>query len=73
MGQSGGGSTPEVKPAPKAEVTKSVTEAATTARQSQKDKANKAAGLRGSILTSDLNSSAAAGGTQQTTKLGGGA
>lgn len=77
LGGGGGGSepieTPEVKAAPKAQVTKPVTEAATSARQTQKDKASKAAGLRGSILTSDLNSSAAAGGSQTTTKLGGGA
>lgn len=76
MGGGGGGDdpieTPEVKPTPKAQTTKPVTEAATAARQNQKDKASKAAGLRGSILTSDLNSSAAAGGTQANTKLGGG-
>lgn len=46
---------PEVRETPKAEITKPVSEAATTARQAQKEKANKAAGLRGSILTSDLN------------------
>lgn len=52
----GGGGTPdvpEVAPVPKAEVTKPVTEAATAARQSQKDKAAKAAGLNSTILTSD--------------------
>lgn len=60
MGGGGGGgkgrrpSTPTVQPAPKQEVTKPVTEAATAARQTQKDKASKAAGLRGSILTSDF-------------------
>ena len=51
----GGGTpyTPEVKPVPKAEVTKPVTEAATAARQSQKDKAAKSAGLNSTILTGD--------------------
>ncbi|MCR5564007.1 MAG: N-acetyltransferase [Desulfovibrio sp.] len=49
----GGASVPEVKPTPKAEVTKPVTEAATAARQSQKDKAAKAAGLRSTILTGE--------------------
>jgi len=55
MSFGGGGSpdTPEVKAAPKAEVTKPVTEAATAARQSQKDKAAKAAGLNSTILTGD--------------------
>ena len=54
MGFGGGGaSTPEVAPVPKAEVTKPVTEAATAARQSQKDKAAKAAGLNSTILTGD--------------------
>lgn len=53
MGFGGGGTpdTPEVAPVPKAEVTKPVTEAATAARQSQKDKAAKAAGLNSTILT----------------------
>ncbi|MBQ9405235.1 MAG: N-acetyltransferase [Desulfovibrio sp.] len=51
----GGGdvSTPEVPATPKAEVTKPVTEAATAARQNQKDKASKAAGLRSTILTGE--------------------
>lgn len=72
MGGSGGGKggapeTPQVQPTPKQEVTKPVTEAATSARQTQKDKATKAAGLRGSILTSDLNpNSSTANGSQQT-------
>ncbi len=58
---SGGYSTP---PAPtyaapeKAEVVKPVTEAATAARQSQKDKAARASGIQGSVLTSPLQSSA---------------
>lgn len=53
MSFGGGGTpdTPEVAPVPKAEVTKPVTEAATAARQSQKDKAAKAAGLNSTILT----------------------
>ncbi|MBO5491349.1 MAG: hypothetical protein J5960_08025 [Desulfovibrio sp.] len=46
---------PAVAPAPKPEVPKPVTEAATAARQSQKDKAAKAAGIGGSVLTSPLN------------------
>lgn len=76
MGGGGGGGgksapeTPKVQPTPKAEVTKNATEAATSARQAQKDKASRAAGLRGSILTSDLSGDA--GGAQTTTKLGGG-
>ena len=53
MSFGGGASTPEVAPTPKAEVTKPVTEAATAARQSQKDKAAKAAGLNSTILTGD--------------------
>ena len=53
FGQGGTPDTPEVAPVPKAEVTKPVTEAATAARQSQKDKAAKAAGLNGTVLTGD--------------------
>jgi len=59
MGFGGGGgstpavTTPTVEPTPKAEVTKPVTEAATAARQNQKDKAAKAAGLRSTILTGE--------------------
>ena len=53
FGGGGGGSAPEVPPTPKAEVTKPVTEAATAARQNQKDKAAKAAGLRSTILTGE--------------------
>lgn len=55
MGFGGGGSTPSYTPAPAPKqqlATKSVTEAATSAREDQKDKAAKAAGLRASILTS---------------------
>ena len=53
MGFGGGGtpSMPEVAPTPKAEVTKPVTEAATAARDAQKSKAAKAAGLQSTILT----------------------
>ncbi|WP_308621457.1 GNAT family protein [uncultured Desulfovibrio sp.] len=57
MGFGGGMSTPsvpEVAPAPKQEVAKPVTEAATAARQNQRDKAAKAAGIGGSIYTSPL-------------------
>ena len=48
MGFGGGGGTPDVPavaPVPKQEVEKPVTEAATAARQNQKDKAAKAAGM----------------------------
>ena len=58
MGFGGGGGTPDVPavaPVPKQEVEKPVTEAATAARQSQKDKAGKAAGINGSVYTSPLN------------------
>lgn len=55
-GGGGGGSsyTPPVEPVketPKAEVTKPVTEAATSARDAQRDKASRAAGLQSTILT----------------------
>ena len=59
MGFGGGYSSPsvpEVTPAPKPEVQKPVTEAATAARQAQKDKASKAAGIRASIHTTPLAS-----------------
>ncbi|MDO5483513.1 MAG: hypothetical protein Q4F27_01260 [Desulfovibrionaceae bacterium] len=46
---------PAVTPAPKQEVQKPVTEAATAARQSQKDKAARATGISGSVYTSPLN------------------
>ena len=55
-----GGGTPDVPavtPVPKQEVEKPVTEAATAARQSQKDKAAKAAGINGSVFTSPLSRS----------------
>ena len=57
MGFGGKASTPDVPavtPAPKQEVQKPVTEAATAARQNQKDKAARASGLAGSIHTSPL-------------------
>ena len=60
MGFGGGGGTPDVPavaPVPKQEVEKPVTEAATAARQSQKDKAAKAAGINGSVFTSPLSHS----------------
>ncbi len=55
-GGMGGGtpSVPAVTPAPKQEVAKPVTEAATAARQDQRDKAAKAAGIGGSVYTSPL-------------------
>ena len=57
MGFGGGGTpdVPAVAPVPKQEVEKPVTEAATAARQNQKDKAAKAAGINGSVYTSPLN------------------
>lgn len=45
---------PAVTPAPKQELQKPVTEAATAARQNQKDKAARASGLAASIHTSPL-------------------
>ncbi|WP_300898219.1 GNAT family protein, partial [uncultured Desulfovibrio sp.] len=70
MGFGGGMSTPsvpEVAPAPKQEVAKPVTEAATAARQNQRDKAAKAAGIGGSIYTSPLGR---ARGAERKTRLG---
>lgn len=58
MGFGGSPSTPDVPqvtPAPKQEVQKPVTEAATAARQSQKEKAARATGISGSIHTSPFN------------------
>ncbi len=57
MGFGGGGySAPPVptQTPEKPQVAKPVTEAATAARQAQKDKATKASGIGGSILTSPL-------------------
>ena len=51
-GKGGGSYTPA--PTPKAQQTKNVTEAATAAREDQKEKARKAAGIAGSIYTSPL-------------------
>lgn len=69
----GGGGTPSVPPPPpppeKPQVQKPVTEAATAARNAQKDKAGKAAGIRGSILT-DPMTSGGGDGTQGKTLLG---
>lgn len=56
FGGSSSPSVPEVQPAPKAATPKPVTEAATAARQNQKDKASKAAGIRASIHTTPLAS-----------------
>lgn len=53
----GGGSSPYIPPPPvveKPQVSKSVSEAATAARQAQRDKAARAQGIRGSVLTSPL-------------------
>ena len=60
-------SVPEVTAAPKQEVAKPVTEAATAARQSQRDKAARAAGIGGSVHTSPL---ARARGEETKTLLG---
>ena len=49
-----GGSAPEIVETPKAQTTKPVTEAATAARDAQREKAAKAAGLNATILTSPL-------------------
>ncbi len=70
---SGGYSAP---PAPtytapeKAEVAKPVTEAATAARQSQKDKAAKASGIQGAVLTSPVQSKSATQAGQGNSLLG---
>lgn len=62
----GGGGTPYVPPPPaapaKPQVAKPVTEAATAARQAQKDKASRALGIQGSILTDPMGGSASGGG-----------
>lgn len=61
MGFGGGVSTPDMPaPTPKAEVTKPVTEAASAARDAQKRRANKAAGLSSTILTGSLLDNTAA-------------
>lgn len=59
MGFGGGGTPdmPEPTPVPKAETTKSLTAASTEARQNQKDKAARAAGLKSTILSDALLSS----------------
>ncbi len=60
MGFGGGGS--QSAPAPvyvepeKPQITKPITEATTAARQTQKERAAKAAGIKGSILTTPLQS-----------------
>ena len=66
-GMSSTPSVPEVTPAPKQEVAKPVTEAAAAARQNQRDKAAKAAGIGGSVYTSPL---ARARGEERKTLLG---
>lgn len=65
----GGGksySTPTVVETPKQQTTKPVTEAATAARESQRDRARKAAGISGSILTSPLEASTTTTGQKKT-------
>ncbi len=61
MGFGGGGYSappvPEYTVPEKPQVAKPVTEAATAARQSQKEKAAKASGIQGAVLTSALQSS----------------
>ena len=69
MGFSGGGAsapTPVVQEVPKAETTKDVTAATTEARQSQKDKAAKAAGLKNTVLSDALTASGTTAGTAKT-------
>lgn len=69
----GGGksnSTPTVVETPKQQTTKPVTEAATAARESQRDRARKAAGISGSILTSPLDASSTTATGQKKTLLG---
>lgn len=61
-----GGSMPDVKETPKQQTTKPVTEAATAARETQRDKARKAAGISGSILTSPLDAQSGATGQKKT-------
>lgn len=56
-GKGGSPDIPAPAPVPKAETTKDVTAASTEARQSQKDKAAKAAGLKNTILSDALLSS----------------
>ncbi len=74
MGFGGGGYS--APPAPtyeapeKPQVTKPVTEAATAARQSQKEKAAKASGIQGAVLTSALQATAAKGGVSSNKYLG---
>lgn len=70
-GVGGGGYIPPPAPPPeKAQVSKPVTEAATSARQAQKDKAGKAAGLKGSILTDPMAGSGQNGQNGGKTLLG---
>ncbi len=67
----GGSSTPAVPvytEPEKPQTPKPVTEAATAARDAQREKASKAAGLQGSILTSPMQTSTQ--GAQQKTLLG---
>lgn len=61
-GGGGGGYVPPPPPPPeKPQVSKPVTEAATAARQAQKEKAAKAAGIRGSVFTDPLSAPAGDG------------
>lgn len=69
-GGGGGGYVPPVPTPEKPQVSKPVTEAATAARQSQKDKAAKAAGIRGSVFTDPLSAPPATGDGQAKTLLG---
>lgn len=69
-GGGGKGGSPDIPapapPAPKAETTKSLTAASTEARQSQKDKAARAAGLKSTILSNALTADGGAAGTGKT-------
>ncbi len=67
----GGGGGYSAPPAPtytpeKPQVSKPVTEAATAARQSQKEKASKASGIRGSVLSTALQENASSQGEKNT-------
>ncbi len=68
MGFGGGGYSAPTAPTytpEKPEVSKPVTEAATAAREAQKDKAAKAVGIQGSVLTSILQEGSTSAGSNQ--------
>lgn len=74
-GGKGGGSTPvytapEVKETPKAQTTKDVTEATTSARNVQAEKAKRAAGLKNAVQSGALNDSSTTASGANKTLLG---